>query len=1039
MKNALLFILIGLNLSLFSQRRPQYNIENLSTEIYQLEKGITQNSVRFILEDHKGYMWFGTWDGLNRYDGTEFKYFTPSINKPNSSLVQQTVNTIIQDNNDNIWVGTDGGLSRIDYRTFAIKNYHLFSESKSDTIHAFYQDKEGLIWIGTQKGIVLLNPKSDSIFAFESLFKGSDLLIEQEIRLIKKFNDRVWIATAEGLFEVYILPQHQLKVKQIDGLSDLHITSLAAFGDSLLLIGTENGLNLLNLKSQSIKKYYADNKKYGLASNSIMALLNDGDFRVWIGTSGGGLNLFDLKLERFTTLRMNAQMQGHHIEESEMDSYIYSLCRSESGIIWVGTAWQGVMKINEKQNIFKAFKKSKQNPKGLIDNHIWSFASTDTSILIGTESGVSIYNFLNHQFTYLTTKNGLSSNQIRSIFIDSKDNFWIGTFNGGLNCYNSITGQNTIYCEQGDSVHNIRNNTVWTILEDKHKQIWFGTYNGLYCYDMVSGGMKSYFANELDSNALISNSVYCSILDSNGHIWFGTYNGLSEYNPATDQFISYQHILGDSLSLSMNRIFSIYDDQKGNLWIGTVGGGLNQFNKKTKKFKWFTKQDGLPNNVVYASIPDHHGNLWISTNYGICRFNMMDETFILYDVNDGLLSNELNKGAAMTDANGNIYFGGMFGFNVFSPDKIIQNMRTPQVVITTFSAHNNPTQYDLDLESKVILTYHQNEFSIRYAVLDYTNPQKNKYKHRLIGYDRDWVSTTSTHPFAAYSRVIPGRYEFQVIGSNNDGVWNTEPFTFTIIVKSPWFRHPLFILGVSVLLIIIITLLIRARINHIKNKHAVERQIFEMERQALRLQMNPHFIFNTLNSIQAFILKNKTKESISYLSKFSRLMRAILSNSQESIIGLDQELAMLNAYLELEQLRFDHRFEYEIIVSPGIDQEFIGVAPMLVQPYVENAVIHGVGPLKENKGKIRVEFKLDGKYLVCTISDNGVGRSYHQSKNSLRVGAHKSTGMNLTRGRLKLLDIDSPDKTHMDIVDLYDADNNAIGTKVLILILFEEI
>jgi LytS/YehU family sensor histidine kinase len=280
----------------------------------------------------------------------------------------------------------------------------------------------------------------------------------------------------------------------------------------------------------------------------------------------------------------------------------------------------------------------------------------------------------------------------------------------------------------------------------------------------------------------------------------------------------------------------------------------------------------------------------------------------------------------------------------------------------------------------------------------------------------------------------PGRYTFQVMGANNDGIWNPEPFSIHIRIRPPWYYRPIFFIPMIILILVIIFLIVRSRILHFKNQHAIEKQILNMERQALRLQMNPHFIFNTLNSIQAFILKNKTKESIAYLSKFSRLVRAILNTSKETLLSLDDEINILNNYLELEQLRFEHRFDFEIKTSPKIDTEFLGIAPMLIQPYVENAVIHGVGPLKERKGEIIIKFDLEKEFIRCSISDNGVGRSYHQKKDG-----HKSKGMRLTKERLKILNRQSQGSNTVEVIDLFDNESKAIGTRIILFITFEEL
>jgi len=1028
-------LFLCINFSLFGQHQATYNIENISTEIIKLEKGLSQNSVRCIFEDHKGYMWFGTWDGLNKYDGTKFLSFIPNNTDPDNSLVQQTVNDINQDEKKRIWVATDGGLSSIDYRSLHFKNYGMSTLKKSDTIHAIFIDSSEYIWVGTQHGMALISKRNDALFGIEQIFKNCSPLDHAEIRIIKKHHKSLWIGTGNGLFKLDFLSKKRIKIQRIPNISDPHITAILFINDSLMLIGTEQGLNRLSLINMETEKLYVDNETEAPNSNVIMSLMKDETGQVWIGTSGNGIYLFDYTKETFKHFALKPTIGGHfNQEQTDYDTYINCIYQSSDGILWVGMAWRGFMKINKSQNIFKSFQKNTHTKKGLSDNHIWCFAHTDTTLLIGTEAGVNIYNFRNHRFSYLTTKNGLSSNQIRSIFISSDSCIWIGTYKGGLNRYKPSTGKIQTFKSSGDAQHYISDNTIWCILEDKKQQLWFGTYNGLNRYDLRSGEMKTYYSQENDSTSLSSNIIYCSLLDSNQDIWFGTYQGLNKYHPQDEHFTRFMHKTGQKESLSNNRIFSIYDDLKGNLWIGTVGGGLNQFDKHSHRVKCYTTKQGLPNNVVYGIIPDKHDNIWLSTNYGICRFNLLDKSIIKYSVNDGLLSNELNKGASMMDNFGNIYFGGMFGFNVFSPDKILKNIKIPHIVITTFEAYNTEPVYDLKLNDTINLDYTQNDFVIRYAVLDYTNPQKNLYKHRLVGYDRDWVNTDAFYPIASYSRMEPGHYTFQIMGANNDGIWNPNPFSIYINIKPPWYLRPLFYIPLILLSLVIVFLIIRSRILHFKNQHAIEKQLLNLERQALRLQMNPHFIFNTLNSIQAFILKNKTKESIGYLSKFSRLVRAILNTSKEPLLSLEDEINILNTYLELEQLRFEHRFDFEIKLSPDIDAEFLGIAPMLIQPYVENAVIHGVGPLKSRKGEIRIEFELENEFIKCIITDNGVGRSYHQINTS-----HKSKGMKLTKERLQILNRQSKLNNTVKVIDLYDKNSQAIGTRIILFITFEEL
>ena len=588
------------------------------------------------------------------------------------------------------------------------------------------------------------------------------------------------------------------------------------------------------------------------------------------------------------------------------------------------------------------------------------------------------------------------------------------------------------FTPHSDSAHYIVNNTVWKIVEDKHKNLWIATHNGLQKTNLITGKTKIYTNNPTDSTSISSNVIYNLYFDKSGALWVATFNGLNKYNKKKDDFRVFKHIKNKSNSLNINRIFSIYQDDSLDIWVGTIGGGLNHINHKTGEISSFTTHEGLPDNTIYAIFGDNYGNLWMSTNNGISAMNIINKSFINYTVNDGLTSNEFNFGAALKDQSGNIYFGGMFGFNVLKPKDIRASLIIPKIIVSEFNAKEGPSYYYLHSGDVIHLKHYQNSLDFRFSMLDFINPMKDAYKYKIVGVDNEWENLSADYPIVNISKLLPGTYHLLIKGSNSSGIWSTEPTDIKIIMDKAWYNLLIIKIMVIAIILFLSLLIIRNRIRRMRFKHKAEKQLLELERQTLRLQMNPHFIFNTLNSIQNYILKNDVDQSISYLSKFSKLMRMMLSFSKEQAVSLDDEVFMLNAYLELENLRHQHGFEYIINIEPDVEPEFIIIPPMLIQPFVENAVIHGLLPLTKRKGSLRINIGLEGDFVKVIIEDNGVGRQHSSTQ---RQEGHKPSGILITQKRLELINKTPENQSNIKVVDLKDKENNPIGTRIEIKIL----
>ena len=679
---------------------------------------------------------------------------------------------------------------------------------------------------------------------------------------------------------------------------------------------------------------------------------------------------------------------------------------------------------------------------------VWGiYADSKNQIWIATDDGINIFNPKTKKFSFIrnvkNNTNSVISNVTRAVYEDSEGDYWFGTANSGLDRFDPKTKKFTHYKNENGKSSSVNNNAITCFLEDKFHNLWIGTWGGgLNKYNIKTKKFKHYTENILNPKSLRSNIIWNLYIDKSGLLWVSTDNGLAIYNRNTDNFTVFLQKSKYKISLSSDRFFSVFEDSKGFIWAATIGGGLNKINRRTGQIKVYTEKEGLSNNIVYNIFEDKNGNLWMSTNFGLSQFNPITETFVNFDVKDGIQSHEFNSGAAAITKDGQMYFGGMNGFNSFFPQEVKQNENKPPIVITTFKIFNKDQFKEINDGDTIELSYNDNFFSFEFSSLDYCNPSKNRFAYKLNNFDPDWIYADANKRFAEYTKVSPGTYIFHVKGTNNDGLWNEKGTTVVIIITPPWYNSWAFRICFGSFIILLIYNIIRIRFKRIKSKHEVdmkmlniEKQVFELEQKSLRLQMNPHFIFNSLNSIQSFIISSNTDKAILYLAKFAQLMRLILSNTRESYITIKDELKALSYYMDIERLRFDNKFDFEIIIDKEIDDDFVGIPPMIIQPYIENAILHGMN-YKEGKGKLTITLKLKEDTLLCIIEDDGVGRQKAMEIKESSGLKHKSRGMEITKERLEILNRQHKGQTSVRITDLVDINGVASGTKVELAIPF---
>jgi len=1027
-----------------AQSAGEMTFDGYSSEIYSYRKGLSQNTVQCIMQDSRGFVWIGTWDGLNRFDGYKFQIYRPDYSAPSGTISNETINALAEDNNGNLWVGTDKGLNLYRFKTDTFRTfYYSFYNSNSppaDSITSLVFDKSGFLWIGTNKGLCSYDIAGEKFTRYYSHKKKSTSIPSDLITSLHiDDRNRLWIGTINGaaLMDLTTKQISRIDLNVCDEDKTPVITSFAEFG-IVMWIGTDCGVYVID--KQSLKEYSSNcfddtGLPEELTSQPVSRLLNDNRDRIWIATPNDGVYIYYKK-----SCKLRHIYSDFNSRYGLVNNGILSLAGSLSGEVWIGTV-HGLSMFSDFAYKFPHFRITGNQ---FTNNHnlIWAFqALTNGNLLVGTYGGLVEFDISDQQFSVFS-ENDFGSIPVLSLKITPDGSIWAGTSGKGL--YLLDQGGKVKKVFTADVQGGIAGNDVWNITTDSENNLWIACAGGVSCIDLANFSCRNWLYPGYESKGNISsNIIYNVMVDKAGIVWISTFNGLNRLDPESEKIYVFHHDKGNPVSISNDRILSSFEDSRGNIWVGTFGGGLNRYDRKTGVFSKYGKKEGFPDNVIYDIVEDRSGYLWLTSNSGLIRFNAKDNTVAHYDVNDGIQSHEFNGGAAEILADGRLVVGGMNGFNLFNPKDIKINRKIPKLVITEFSIFNKPYGDYIEDGDTVILGPSNNFFSVSFAALDYTNPSKNQYSYILSNYDKDWIRTDATRRKAEYTDVKPGTYRFIVKGTNNDGIWNEKGISFVIIVKPPFYKTWYFRLLLIALALFITWLFIRGRVKKVRQQNEVatkmlniEKEMFDLEQKALRLQMNPHFIFNSLNSIQSFIISNDSENAINYLAKFSQLMRLILTTSREAYIPLSQEISLLKHYLDLENMRFNNRFNYEIRVESGMDTEYMGIPPMIIQPYIENAILHGFMNKKTGDCRLLVQMWEEEDYILCVIEDNGIGREKAMEIKQKSGLIQKSQGIIITKERLDILNKQLKNKISVEITDLKDEAGKATGTRVRLVIPF---
>lgn len=777
--------LIGFLLILFSVGAEAVSF---SFRHYKVEDGLSENSVFCSLQDSKGFMWFGTKEGLNRFDGSNFVVFHRQPNKKNS-LENSFVHALFEDKNKTIWVGTEAGIYLYDY----IKNSFSYFDKKTEdniqirqSVSSIIQDKKGNIWIGASDGLFQYKANEDKLIRYGNRPEDrKSLLANYANTVICDSKGDVWVGTLNGGLSRYNPATNNFINYNFPSAkkgSKISVLKIIEDSQGNLIMGTvSDGLIFFDRKTGAFNRYLMD-----LSDELIYFFRDIFEYSpgVYLIGSEHGLIVFERYKNQYKTIKSSTVNAN-----SLSDNAIYSISKDKEGGVWVGSYFGGVNYISPKPYLFELY--SPLETKNSISGKAVSQFCEDPNgnMWIGTEDGgLNFFNTTDKSFkSYInpSIKRGLSYRNVHSLMFDG-DNLWIGMFAGGLDVLNTKTGKYKHYTSTAD-VHSLNDDNVFSVYKDLTGTIWVGTIAGLNRYLPEIDGF------ERMGDPLMNTFVYDIIQDHTGLIWVGsTGRGLFCYNPQTKVWKHFEHNPADPASLPHNKVIALYQDEKKRLWIGTEGGGLSQYVYENKKFKTFNTSNGLPNNVIYAIVADRD-YLWLSSNRGLSRFNPETMEIKTFTKADGLQGNQFNFKSGFKARNGKIYFGGTNGFNAFMPDELRDNKYIPPVVITNMQlfnkdveigAEDSPLEQNISFTDEITLNHDQTVLNFDFVALSYCAPNKNQYAYMLEGFDKEWINVGNNHRIS-YTNLPTGRYTLHIKGSNNDGLWNEEGTTLKIRILPP--------------------------------------------------------------------------------------------------------------------------------------------------------------------------------------------------------------------------------------------------------------
>lgn len=973
-----LFPLIVLLLfTLHAKAQPDFRFNH-----FTIKDGLSQSQAFTLFQDSYGYLWIGTQDGLNRFDGNAFKVYK---NDPfdSTTLTHNWVWTVQEDERGDIWVGTFQGLCRyIRKEDRFVQYYHNPKDSTSisgNRPNYILKDRKGRLWISSWGGgLNLYDPDTDSFKQFRFNPDDNSSISDNAVRTLFCDSDgAIWVGTWNGGLNKVIEDKKGISFLRYNSKAEFgsdggkRITTIAEDSEKNLWIGSY-GAGLLTLDRS--RRLFS--RIPGFSENDINKIIRDSQGNMWVGTNSG-LRVYDSQTESFRYYQHDPADPG-----SISSNTIYAITEDRSGIVWI--AGNGLDQFDPRKSFFETYRNNPNDPTSLGQNMVWSFCEDDEGFIwVGTESGpLNVFDPASKTFKRINVHDdrGNIAENIHQIAC-KQGVLWLGSFKSGLIRYEKRTGKTKFFLNNHPSILG-KVALISEVLMDDDETLWIGTNeNGLIHYNPKNDSVTNYVYRPNDPESIGSNFLNSLYKDSKGNIWIGFWGGgMSMLNKRTGKFVNYRYDRKNKDGLSDQVVVSICQQNDSIFWICT-NSGLNRLNVNTGHFKHFFEKDGLTNNVVYDMLQDSRGNYWISSDRGLNKFYTLSVRFKNFTDEDGLQSNEFNANAAMKSSTGDLYFGGVNGFNVFNPDNMRENTTPPLLVIESYKVHD---KIFTTAAPVINLNHDENYLSFSYSALEFSSPGKIRYAYMLEGFDNEWNEVGGKRE-AQYTNLDPGHYVFRVKAANPDGHWTVPGEAINIVIYPPFWNTWWFTTLVIALIGAMVYMLHRYRLA----------QSLKVERLRNKIASDLHDEVGsslTRISIYSDLLQNETmrEENKGYLKNINVLSREVVSTMSDIVWSIDNRSDTMGAIiLRMKDLATEvlqaKNIELDFKVNNVPDHTTLDPAQkqnlyLIFKESINNIVKHA------GATQVMVSLNNEGGEFSMIIKDNGKGFKHNgQAKgNGLR-------------------------------------------------------
>ncbi len=1004
-----------------------------------LDKGLSDARVSTIVQDRYGFMWMGTPNGLNRYDGYSIQTFYAG---KDSGLPSNSISSLFSDSRGQLWVGTSRGVVRYNFVTQQFDSCRL--PQPVTTIYCFTEDAAGNVYCGTREGLFCFKRQAATWENVSARFGVKDRLILIKGLLFLKKNILFASTEKRGFYKLDMktgrVDTFGFKVGKVEEYY-LAMYGMERLNDNEILVGTLSfGLIKFNV-AQGVFSWPKGvlQKREGILFNTVNQVRKDHAGRFWVTSNYFRLAEYLPHLDSVITTQPDPY-SPYGFDDNNA-SCVYE---DRQHNIWIGTSLNGAYHFNPNRKRVHFFSESDFVPGALQKGKVFAIAGLDSNtLMVGTHNGPSIYSRNTNSFInfkgYAYNYGDKPLEHVLAGLKDRKGIIWMGSSRLGLMRYDPVTGKIRVFGRFTEP-HPFRDDGISDMVEMKGDSLLVIGYNRPAVFNTRDYTSRSFRSDSLTPLYKINNAVSLCYDHEGRNIWLATSGGqLFEYDPV-QQLLTEKSQLLKAMAGTLSVLYNIAFDTSGRLWCATNIGAICLEKGKTPAV--YTINIPEKTSAEVKNILPVGTDVWLTNNRNIARLDTRTGKMIVLGEKDGFGNVQLYGHSLSLSPWNTVLIGSNSGFYELFPDRIKEEPTSSSAYLTAFRVHDKPLllQEVISTAKYIELSYRQNFFSFDISAFDYSEANELEYAYLLEGFDRNW-NYIGNQRSGSYTNVPGGDYVLRLKVRNSSGVWNEQGQRIRIHITKPFWQTTWFIVLLLFAVGGIIFLVYHLRVNSVRRRAKLrsdyEIRLNELENSALRTQMNPHFIFNSLNTINSFINSNERERAHQYISKFSKLIRLILDHSREKKITLSNELEVVDLYVQLERIRFDNKFAYKLDIAESIETDNIEVPPLIIQPFIENAILHGLLPLGSG-GVLQIEVSKVEQHLLLSISDNGIGREKAREQRLPVKAKHKSHGLEITSKRIELFNSEHQFEGKVVIVDLKNDAGQPAGTRVEIALAWEE-